>query len=59
MNDPEPRNIEKIDYRDLDLPNSNVNEKPPEKFTSQFAKLAILEDILVEEISIDGMCGIY
>jgi mycofactocin precursor len=31
----------------------------PEEGSGQAADLLVVDDVLVEEISIDGMCGVY
>lgn len=40
-------------------PNSAVLESPEAQPQVVDADTAVLEELLVEEISIDGMCGVY
>jgi mycofactocin precursor len=46
-----------IELTDLTIDQANIQLSETEEL--QFSPLAILDEILVEEISIDGMCGIY
>jgi len=40
-------------------PNSAVLESPEAQTEVVEADAAVIEELLVEEISIDGMCGVY
>lgn len=34
-------------------------DKPPAELTGEATEDVVAEEVLVEEVSIDGMCGVY
>lgn len=38
---------------------SQISQDPPETVTESVDDALVVEDLLVEDVSIDGMCGVY